>query len=110
MSVAVLAAFTGLAAQRVAARPSSGCSPIASVADAALDTRGLAIPLGDPALPLHPGDRVDIVGVTEDVAVLSVTASAAVVAIAPADLAAVVAAVREHGAILALRPSSSEAA
>jgi hypothetical protein len=65
-------------------------------------TRGVAIPLGEPALPLKPGDRVDVVGIAPNVEVLQVAEKAAVVAIPEAQVSAVVAALQKRTAALAL--------
>jgi hypothetical protein len=102
--VAVLAVLTGVSTQNLA-KPASAATPCQSpvaTASTLLGTRGLAVSLGDPALPLHPGDRVDIVGVATNLAVLTVSETAAVVAVRDADVDAVVAAVRSHNTTLAL--------
>jgi hypothetical protein len=102
--VLVLAILTGVSVQNLT-RPASAaasCQPALTTATALLGTRGLAVPLGDPALPLHAGDRVDIVGVATNMSVLTVSDTAAVVAVKDADVDAVVAAVRNHGTTLAL--------
>jgi hypothetical protein len=103
--VAALAVLTGISVQHITKPASSAaaCRPaVARTTTALVGTHGLAVPLGDPALPLHAGDRVDIVGVATNMSVISVSETAAVVAVKDADVDAVVAAVRNHGTTLAL--------
>ncbi len=102
--VAVLAILTGVSMQNLTkpASAAASCQPSAATATALLGTRGLAVPLGDPALPLHAGDHVDIVGVATNMPVLTVSDTAAVVAVKDVDVDAVVAAVRNHSTTLAL--------
>jgi hypothetical protein len=59
VGVVVLAILTGVSVQNVAkpASATSICQPAAVTATALLGTRGLAVPLGEPALPLHAGDH-----------------------------------------------------
>jgi hypothetical protein len=102
--VIVLAILTGVSVQNLTkpASAAASCQPAPTTATALLGTRGLAVPLGDPALPLHAGDHVDIVGVATNMSVLTVSDTAAVVAVKDADVDAVVAAVRNHSTTLAL--------
>jgi hypothetical protein len=102
--VLVLAILTGVSVQNLTkpALAAASCQPTLTTATALLGTRGLAVPLGDPALPLHAGDHVDIVGVATNMSVLTVSDTAAVVAVKDADVDAVVAAVRNHSTTLAL--------
>ncbi len=102
--VAALAFLTGVSVQNLTKRASATatCQPARETTTALFGTHGLAIPLGDPALPLHTGDRVDIVGVARNMSVLTVSDTAAVVAVSDADIDAVVAAVRNHSTTLAL--------
>lgn len=104
LGVATLAILTGVSVQNLTkpASAAAACLPPAATATALVGTRGLAVPLGDPALPLHAGDRVDIVGVATNLSVLTVSDTAAVVAVKDADVDAVVAAVRNRSTTLAL--------
>jgi hypothetical protein len=101
--VAALALLTGMAAQNFR-KPAAAaaCQPTASVVADLKGTRGLAVPLGDPALPLHVGDHVDVVGIATNMAVLTVSDTAAVLAVRDADVDAVVAAVRNRATTMAL--------
>jgi hypothetical protein len=101
--VAALALLTGIAAQNFS-KPTAAavCQPTVSVAADLRGTHGLAVPLGDPALPLHVGDRVDLVGIATNMAVLTVSDTAAVLAVRDADVEAVVSAVRNRATTMAL--------
>lgn len=81
-----------------AAASNGGVAP----SDLSANHRGVAVPLGEPALPVHNGDHVDIVGVASDVTVLSITETAAVLAVPVESVDAVVAALRAHTTTLAL--------
>jgi hypothetical protein len=103
--VAVLAAVTGLSTQAASKPNPTSCAAVSagSAADPlARSMRGIAVPLGEPALPVHVGDRVDVVGVARNLSVLAVTDIAAVVAIPDENLDEVVAAVRARTTVLAL--------
>jgi hypothetical protein len=101
--VAALALLTGMAAQNFG-KPAAAatCQPTASAGADLKGTHGLAVPLGDPALPLHVGDHVDIVGVATNMVVLTVTDSAVVLAVRDADVDEVVTAVRNRATTMAL--------
>jgi hypothetical protein len=104
--VAVLATVTGLSTQ-AASKPSPTTCATSSASAATGDpqarsTRGIAVPLGEPALPVHVGDRVDVVGVARNLSVLAVTEAAAVIAVPDESLDDVVAAVRARTTVLAL--------
>ena len=74
-SVGLLAMFTGLSIQHLtkpAAATVASCPFPTMTAAEASTTRGVALPLGDPALPVHAGDHVDIVGIARNVRVLTV--------------------------------------
>ena len=102
LGVVALAVLTGVTVQGLT-KPAlaASCAP-PTPASLGADVRGIAIPLGEPALPLQPGDHVDVVGLAEDVIVLSVSDTAAVVAVQTADVDAVAAAVRNRTTTLAL--------
>ncbi len=102
--VAALSILTGVSVQNLTkpASAAANCQPAVATRTPVVGTRGLAVPLGDPALPLHVGDQVDIVGVARNMPVLTVSDTAAVVAVSDADVDAVVAAVRNHSTTLAL--------
>jgi hypothetical protein len=110
--VAAAAVATGLAAQHIsspALATSCASMPAAAVATAAV-TRGIAVPLGDPALPVRVGDQVDVVGVAKAVKVLAVTDTAAVIGVELKDVDAVVAAVRARSTTLTLVQRAAEMA
>ena len=104
-SVGLLAMFTGLSIQHLtkpAAATVASCPFPTMTAAEASTTRGVALPLGDPALPVHAGDHVDIVGIARNVRVLTVSETAAVLAVSDHDVDAVVAALRSHTTTLVL--------
>lgn len=101
--VALAAAATGSAAQHIAKPPTHACVLGASGV-ARPGTRGISVPLGEPALPLHVGDHVDIVGIATDLTVLQVTEVAAVVGVPEDHLDEVVAALRARTTVLGLVP------
>jgi Flp pilus assembly protein CpaB len=89
-----------------------GDGPVAGLLPAG--TRGVAIPLDETALPLRPGDRVDVVAavaagaggsarvVAERAVVAYVAERSTVVAVAQAKVAAVAQAMADGGVLLAL--------
>ncbi len=62
------------------------------------------MPLGEPALPVHAGDHVDIVGIATNLTVLQVTDAAAVVGVPEDRVNDVIAALRAHTTVLGLVP------
>lgn len=102
--VAIVAAASGSAAQHLAKPPARACA-LSTLRVGLPGTRGIAVPLGEPALPLHVGDHVDLVGIATDLTVLAVTETAAVIGIPEDHLDDVVAAVRSRTTVLGLVPS-----
>jgi hypothetical protein len=104
--VAILATVTGLSTQAASKPSPTSCANRSAgsieVDPLARSARGIAVPLGEPALPVHVGDHVDVVGVARNLSVLAVTDAAAVVAVPDENLDDVVAAVRARTTVLAL--------